>query len=193
MSSSTRFNLTAFFDAYRRHFGPIKGEVVGPIEQLILMMAADESVYDIRHAAYMLATTKHETADTYRPVREAYWTSEAWRMKNLRYYPWYGRGFVQLTWEYNYVKAGNELGLDLTTDPDAVMAPGVAYRIMSAGMREGWFTGKKLSDYLTRERTDYSEARRIINGTDKASLIAGYAEKLERCLGACAFSEPRGF
>lgn len=54
--------------------------------------------------AYVLATVEWETAKTFKPVREAFWLSEAWRKKNLRYYPFYGRGYVQLTWEKNYKK-----------------------------------------------------------------------------------------
>jgi hypothetical protein len=48
--------------------------------------------------AYVLATTQWETAQTFKPVREAFWKDEEWRRVNLaRYYPYYGRGFVQLT------------------------------------------------------------------------------------------------
>ena len=49
--------------------------------------------------AYGLATAWWETNKTMQPVREAYWLSEAWRKPNLRYYPHYGRGYVQLTWK----------------------------------------------------------------------------------------------
>ena len=48
---------------------------------------------------YLLATAFWQTARTMQPVDEAFWLSEAWRKKNLRYWPWYGRGHCQLTWE----------------------------------------------------------------------------------------------
>jgi hypothetical protein len=51
--------------------------------------------------AYVLATTEWETDHTFKPVREAFWKDEAWRQVNLRYYPYYGRGYMQLTWEDN--------------------------------------------------------------------------------------------
>jgi peptidoglycan hydrolase-like protein with peptidoglycan-binding domain len=51
--------------------------------------------------AYVLATTQWETNQTFKPVREAYWLSENWRKTHLRYHPFYGRGFVQLTWKNN--------------------------------------------------------------------------------------------
>lgn len=129
------------------------------------------------HTAYVLATAYWETNRTMKPVREAYWLSEAWRKKNLRYWPWYGRGYVQLTWEANYVKAGKILGIDLTTDPDKVMEPAIAANILVRGCVEGWFTGKKLSDYTT-----YEDMRRVVNGTDKKDAIALHAREYEKAL-----------
>ena len=133
-------------------------------------------------AAYVLATAYWETAHTMEPVREAFWLSEDWRKKNLRYYPWYGRGFVQLTWESNYHKASSELGADLTTDPDKVMQPDISAEILVLGSRDGWFTGKKLSDYITLQQSNYRGARRVINGTDKAAAIAELARDYEAAL-----------
>lgn len=132
-------------------------------------------------AAYVLATADHETNKTFLPVREAYWVknAEQWRKRNLRYYPWYGRGFVQLTWEANYLKAGKKIGVDLTKDPDAAMQPDHAAKILVLGMKEGWFTGKKLSDYITLTSSEFVSARRIINGTDKDDEIAALAMKYD--------------
>lgn len=139
--------------------------------------------------AYILATVKHETNNTFEPVVEAYWLSENWRRLNLRYYPWHGRGFVQLTWEYNYKKASEKLGLDLTTDPDAVLDPQVSAEILVVGMIEGWFTGKKLSDYITLSHSDFLNARRIINGRDKNVLIAKYAREYDYILKKIGYGE----
>lgn len=133
-------------------------------------------------AAYVLATAYWETARTMEPVKEAFWLSDNWRRKNLRYYPWYGRGFVQLTWERNYIRAGEKLGMDLTTDADAVMEPSVSAEILVVGSRDGWFTGKKLSDYVTLQASNYRGARRVINGTDKAAAIAEIARDYEKAL-----------
>jgi putative chitinase len=55
---------------------------------------------------------------------------------------------------------------------------------MSYGMRNGSFTGKKLSDYINQNKCDYSNARRIINGVDRQALIAGYANNIEMLLRA---------
>jgi hypothetical protein len=76
--------------------------------------------------AYVLATTQWETAQTFKPVREAFWLSEDWRRQNLRYFPWYGRGYVQLTWKTNYQKYSQILGVDLVNNPDKAMEENIA-------------------------------------------------------------------
>lgn len=118
------------------------------------------------------------------PVREAYWLSEDWRKKNLRYYPWYGRGHVQITWQVNYQKADQKLGLGgkLIKNPDLAMQSAISAEVLVLGSKEGWFTGKKLDDFINLQQSDYVNARRIINGTDKAQLVADYAKIWEDAL-----------
>lgn len=128
--------------------------------------------------AYVIATTIWETAHTLKPVKEAYWLSEKWRNKNLRYAPYYGRGFVQLTWKRNYKKYSKILGVDMVKDPDIAMRPNVALFILVHGFKEGTFTKKKISDYINKNKTDFIGARRCINGKDKAHKIAKLAKKI---------------
>ncbi len=132
--------------------------------------------------AYVLATAYWETAHTMEPVVESFRRSEEWRKKNLRYYPWYGRGYAQLTWEDGYRRAGKELDIDLTTDPDVALQPEIAVKILVTGMSEGWFTGRSLSDYITATKKDYRGARKIVNGLDKADVIAQIAGEYEIAL-----------
>lgn len=134
---------------------------------------------DLRFLAYMLATDKHETNATMQAVREAYWLTEEWRRAHLRYWPYYGRGLVQLTWEENYRKMGEFLKLPLVEDPDLALELGAAVTIMFEGMLRaetgvGDFTGHSLEMYFSATKDDPVGARRVINGTDKAPLIAGY-------------------
>lgn len=142
-------------------------------------------------AAYVLATALWETNHTMQPVVEAYWLSERWRKRNLRYYPWHGRGFVQLTWEANYKRASVEVGADLIDDPDLALDPEIAAHILVVGSRDGWFTGKRLRDYITSSRSDFKGARRIINGTDKAAKIAAIARKYDAALKRIGYGEGR--
>lgn len=175
-----------FFAVVHGAFGALTQAQVDGFEALL--QAFGTARWPLAFAAYGLATAWHETAKKMEPVREAFWLSEEWRSKNLRYFPWYGRGYPQLTWEKNYRKADDELGLGgaLIADPDLAMKPDIAARIMIRGMEAGWFTGKRLADYLPlsgRAGFDaYREARRIINGTDKAQEIAKEAQQFEAAL-----------
>lgn len=141
-------------------------------------------------AAYVLATAIHETAGQLRPLRE--YGKGAGRKYGV---PGkhggqiaYGRGDVQLTWDFNYEKADHELGLGgaLIANYDLALDPEISAKILVRGMEEGWFTGKKLADYLQSPATpqQFTNARRIVNGTDKAELIAGYAVTMQAGLQA---------
>ncbi|MEY3746925.1 MAG: hypothetical protein RL194_384 [Pseudomonadota bacterium] len=133
--------------------------------------------------AYVLATVEHETGNTFKPVREAFFLKNPLRyLKSLRYYPYYGRGYVQLTWKENYRKYGDILGVDLVGNPDLACRPDVARYVLVHGFRTGAFTGKRLTDYVTAGKTDFINARRCINGTDKAARIAQLASKWLRVL-----------
>ena len=129
--------------------------------------------------AYVIATAEWETNHQCRPVKEAYWLSEEWRKKHLRYYPYYGRGYVQITWKKNYEKFGELLGVDLVRKPDLALEPAIASKIIVIGMRDGLFTGISLDDCTDEYGiVDYVKARRIVNGTDKAEVIASVANEI---------------
>jgi hypothetical protein len=175
-------NRKAFFDNIRPFFDGFRGALgKGQIEGLdAILDEAEKRKTPTRHLAYILASAFHETNATMQPVKEAYWLSEAWRKRNLRYYPYYGRGLIQITWKENYKKAGDKLEIDLVNNPDDALDLPTSVEIMFSGMEEGWFTGKKLSDYPK----SYKQSRRIVNGLDKASVIAGYAERFEEAIEA---------
>lgn len=181
-----------FFDAIRSHVNLTTQNVQGMDKVLDYVEQVEDN---LQHAAKIIATGWWETAQTMMPVREAYWLSESWRKKNLRYYPYYGRGYVQLTWEFNYRKASDYFGVDFVKSPDLVMEPEYALPILVTGMNEGWFTGKKLDDYIddiddndTEEYQEYKNARRIVNGTDKDDEIARLCLIFEEGLKAGGFS-----
>jgi hypothetical protein len=130
---------------------------------------------DLRWFAYLLATVYHECATKMWPVTE-YGTQEY--LESKEYYPYIGRGFVQLTWKDNYERASAILGLiddrDLVDHPDIALDSLIAARCLFRGCAEGWWTGKKLGDYFNETRDDPINARQIVNGNDKDELIAGY-------------------
>lgn len=151
-----------------------------------LIKEAKKAGYLRNQVAYLLATAYHETGHTMKPVREAYWVknAEAWRKRNLRYYPWYGRGFVQLTWEDNYKRAGKALGVDLIKNPDLALDAEIAARIIIEGMKNAWFSKYKIEQFINLQKSDFRNARKMINLMDKADEIAAIAKKYDEALKA---------
>lgn len=93
-----------------------------------------------------------------------------------------GMGDIQLTGRRNYELAGERLGIDLVGNPDKALEPSVSADIAVRGMRDGWFTGRKLADYDVALGYDYYNARRIVNGLDRAKDIAELAEFFETAI-----------
>ena len=187
VKESARLNRDVFFGQIRGLFGRISQSQVDGLNSLLDAVGGCL----INEAAYMLATAYHETAATMQPIEEygkgrGKDYGKRLKMSRKPYSDtlplYYGRGYVQLTWYENYEKAGKKVGVDLLNEPGLALSAPIAAKIMREGMLEGWFTGKKLSDYVGLRTADYVGARRIINGTDKANLIAGYAVAFELAL-----------
>lgn len=190
-----KFDRKKFFASYRAAFGPLNQSQVVGLQELLGFIEADPAVTDLRWAAYMLATVKHECADKWTPVEERgprqyfdQYEPNTAKGKSLGNkvmgdgYRTRGRGYVQITGVSNYDKMGKRIGVDLTSHPELALVPEVAYKIMSNGMRDGIFTGRSLEDCICGKTCDYLKARRIINGQDRAILIQGYAQQLEGVL-----------
>lgn len=146
--------------------------------------------WPVAWTAYALATAYHETAGTMQPIRE-YGRGKGRKYGKVGKYPPnipFGRGYVQLTWDFNYELADKELGLNgaLLKDFDLALDHAIAAQIMVRGMKEGWFTRKKLADFLPTDRpatlTEFVAGRPIINGTDKALPIARHALEFQKGL-----------
>lgn len=95
-----------------------------------------------------------------------------------------GRGYCQITGHDNYATFSKLLGVDLVSNPDLAMSDDIAAKIIVIGMRDGIFTGHKLSNYFEPDSADWVGARRIINGQDKAQQIASYAKSFYAALKA---------
>ena len=135
----------------------------------------------LNQAAYVLGTAEWETAHTLEPITEM---GSASYLRSKPYWPFIGRGFIQLTWKANYEKAGALIGADLVNDPELALEPNNAAKILVLGMKQGWFTGRKLADYINGTACDFVGARRIVNGTDRATEIAILAKKYQAELKA---------
>jgi len=173
-----------FFDVARSNFGSFKQSQIDGIN---VLYDATKNL-PIPHRAYIFATAWHEVNQTMQPITEyggvryfdKYDTGSLAKVlgntpqKDGDGFKYRGRGYVQLTGLANYIRARNNLGVDLVDNPDLALRADIAAKIIVMGMTEGWFTGKKLSDYA-----NYKDMRRVVNGMDKATTIADYAEKWE--------------
>ena len=192
-------NRKFFFDYARTQLfdGTMNSKRVQGLTAILDEWEKSHSKKDDRWLAYMLATVHHETNRTFRPLEEygkGRGKPYGMRLKmekdkngNRLHYTntnqlFYGRGFVQLTWYENYELAGKKLNQNFLQDASGVMRMDNAVKIIFSGMMEGWFTGKKLSDYFNKKKELWISARQIINGTDKAELIKTYALQYYACI-----------
>lgn len=182
------------FAIIRLKFGSLSQEAVDNIN--LIVETCEKYGLSYPQTAYLLATTYHETAHTFKPIKEyggdkylsKYDTGRL--AKALGNTPqadgdgikYAGRGYVMITGRYNYKFAGEQLGIDLINNPDLALEPKYAAEILVKGSKDGWFTGKKLSDYINDKSKNYYQARRVINSLDKAQLIASYAVVFEKAL-----------
>lgn len=147
--------------------------------------------------AYLLATVRHETAFTYQPTEErgseTYLKERYFKDQNIRRalgnttdqdaVDFRGRGYIMVTGRRNYEIVGKAIGVDLIAKPDVLMQPDIALKVLlTCFVIERCFTGKLMSDYLSRDPPDYVNARRVFNGVDQAPKIADYAKRFEAIL-----------
>ena len=193
-----RFDREEFFTGYRQRFGPLVQTQVDGLQFILGKAENDPNWQNVSQLAYVLATIAWETARHFTPIPEfgkpEYFqkydagTHLGQQLGNAAPgdgYRFRGRGYVQITGRANYDRIGRMLSIDLLSEPDRALDPETAYRIASGGMRNGWFTGKKLSDYVLSDReAQFPLARRVINGVDHATEIAELAMKLRVTLQA---------
>lgn len=167
-----------FFSKYP--YKALKQTAVTTIEHIFDHYEKDPGYEYLRQLAYVLATAYHESAHTWDPGIREYGRGKGRKYgiphaKTGKIY--YGRGLCQLTWYFNYESFSKILGIDLLNYPDLALEPKNSVDILMIGMRDGTFTRHKLNMYFDEDTTDWVGARKIINGTDRANLIASYAKE----------------
>lgn len=204
-----KFNRQKFWKHYREAFHG-DGEVlpqsrVNAVNLLLDSFETDVRWSSVRHIAYAFATMMRETFvpktnSMFEPISE--FGGE--KYFNKRYGPqtkvgkrlgnihegdgalFRGRGYVQITGRDNYQKFG------IVNNPEKALEHETAFAIMTRGMFEGSFTGRAFAHYITATKTDYYNARRIINGTDHAEEIANNAKEFEAILRISTKTETVG-
>lgn len=158
---------------------------------LILQECSDSGVADKRHIAYILATAQHESHLGRLMVEQA---------SGFKYEPtsrlskdlgnkfkgdgpkFKGRGFVQITGRTNYSNWAERLSVDLVNHPEQAAEPTIAAKILVRGMRDGSYTGVGLSQFIKDGKTDFVNARKIVNSLDRADEIAAIAQSFLKVL-----------
>lgn len=179
-----------FIDGTRLFFGNVTKKQAKGLEFLFDKSMNSLRLNSLEKLAYVFATVQWETAYTFQPITE--YGSQAY-LRSKRYYPYIGRGYVQLTWEENYRKFGKALGVNLIENPKLANDPDIAWAILEMGMTDGEYGSKDpdftiytLEDFFNKDGNDFYNARKIINPRDKSSYlpIADAAMKFYRALDA---------
>jgi hypothetical protein len=185
-----------FFQAFSSQFGIKDEPTMAGLYQLLKFMDLDPEVMSVRDAAYMLATAYWETARTFLPIEEygkgagkAYGKEVSVKAPDGKTYKnkYFGRGYVQLTWDYNYKKLGKALGIgdDLYYHPEKALEPETAYKVFTKWMNGGESANrKKTAEYTKGAKPNYKGARAMVNGTDHNEDIAALAVSFEAMLTA---------
>lgn len=151
--------------------------------ELIVKTSLEYGITDKRQIAYMLASAQHESID-FTESREVDGKNQAIRNRYHGGENYYGRGYIQTTHTENYTKMDDVLGLDgrLIADPDlAATDAQIGAQLLVVGVARGLYTGVGIHKYIGGDNFDYVNARRTVNGTDRADLIAGCPELGSKC------------
>jgi hypothetical protein len=203
------FNKTTFYNYVRN--APFGGRLTQAQINGMNAMLRSWQTYgdgDDRKLAYGFATAFRETGGRMVPVRETFGNStqavvraldKAWAAGQLGsvskpYWRegWFGRGRVQATHKHNIEYIAARIGLDVVNNPDLLLQEDVDARVFWPSLIEGWWTrGRhKLSMYFNATTENPEGARRIVNGTDKASLIARYYRNFLDAIKAARAAQP---
>jgi predicted chitinase len=147
--------------------------------RLIAEVFAEEGDGDQNKLAYIFATAWHEASFIPKEERRAGTNQPKLRATQDRYWGtgYYGRGFVQMTWASNYEEMSELLGVDFLNKPELALVPHHAARLLVLGMLGGHY-GTRLDKHINEQKIDFYNARRTVNGLDKAATIATTARKI---------------
>lgn len=194
-----------FFDAIRPAFGgSLDADQVKGIDALLDAGAG----LPLHHMANVLAQVRRETGGIMYPIKETVAPSHKdrnpsdkeviarldrafakgqlpWVKSPYWRDGWFGRGPIQITHKSNYDKFG--VGKN---DP---LKPEIGAMIAVKGMRDGVFTGRKLSDYDFPRDLDNgpkTNPRRIVNGQDGSDRqVAGFHREFAKALEVAGWGE----
>ncbi len=178
-----KFNVNKAIELFNQKGGNTKFDK--SLRQVLSFMQNDDNLSNKKEVAYFLATAKVESdyslqrweADYLcgdkgvpyqgKPCQRAldYYRSSDGK---ANYYskgvdstgvPYFGRGLIQLTHNYNYDKYGKKIGVDLLDDGDKALQPENSYKIASE------YLDNRTFKYVNRN--NLTQARKSVNGGTK--------------------------
>jgi predicted chitinase/LysM repeat protein len=143
----------------------------------IVKALQDEGILTPNILAYALATVQHETGGTFKPIEEYGGRQQAKRLGYSGGEDYFGRGYIQITHDYNYKDIGNQIGLGdaLVKNPALALQPDVAARVLAK-----FFKDRGVAELA--ETGDFYRARGPVNGSDRAADIAARAQGFQAAL-----------
>ena len=197
-------NRAMFFTVIRSAFGGKLDQ--DQVDGMTALLDAGADL-PLHHMANVLAQVRRETGGGMAPIKETVmpWhknrhptdkevigrLDRAYAAGKLKWVKapywrdgWFGRGQIQITHRANYAKFG-------ITDPQDALRMDVSARVAVQGMRDGMFTGKRLSDYRFPGALDNppgTNPRRIVNGPDGSDAeVAGFHRQFAAALTAAGW------
>jgi predicted chitinase len=165
------------FEFRRKHSAANRAESARNIIQ-----AAQDRQLTKAQIAYILATAEHES-DSFNTLEE-YSDGHQYDHRadlgnthagdGVRFK---GRGYVQLTGRLNYTKYTEKTGLELVKLPIILMnRAALSVFVIVDGMMHGIYTGRRLDEFVNNNKTDFRNARQVVNGHDCDVKIAAQAD-----------------
>lgn len=153
-------------------------------EQWVYDKAVEYGITDNRQIAYVLSTIKWES--WFKNQKEIWWEDrEYWKVDPTTWKAYYGRWFIQITHKGNYEKYTQIIReswkdfkdnnwnilkwseIDLVNNPDIILQSNDLAIFIAMDRMKNWWPDrvetKKLSYYINDKKTDYYNARIIIN------------------------------
>ena len=202
-------NRTIFFNEIRASLfrGALTQPQVDGIKADLDYWEANYPAGNPNHLAYILATEYWETGSKMQPIPESGGTERQIRMYDItgdrpdkakalgNTNPGdgatYTGGKVQLTGRRNFRVMGERLQIPLEQNPKLIYDMATSTAVLFVGMIEGKFTGKSLQNYTDLAgNLDEINARRVVNGTDKAAQIAAIYTKFQAAVNAALAAPP---
>jgi len=195
-----KINRAFFFATIKKNIKGFNGRLTqSQVDGMNYKLDIWEAKYadkDDRYLAYALATCCIETGWKMIPVKElggsSYFIRRYWDNIKIRKQlgnisqqdavNFSGKGDVQCTGRRNYSTISKLINVDLVSNPQKMLEPSISAWSMFEGMINGIYTSRKLSQYFNATTENWTGARAIINGKDRAKEIGDIGKEFYKAI-----------